>query len=73
MLYITGKITCDWIEKMSLNDFAIWIIEGAIQSYNCNLPEKYNKWNELLLCEQIEQIQHELLSFLDGTEGMVIL
>lgn len=72
MLYITGKITGDWIEKMSLNDFASWIIEGAIQSYNCNLPEGYNKWNELLLCEQIEQIQHELLSFLDGTEGVVV-
>jgi len=73
MLYIVGKITGDWIEKMSLNDFASWIIEGVIQSNNCNPLEGCDEWDELLICKQIDQIQQELLSFLEETEGSLYL
>lgn len=58
---------------MSLNDFINWIIDGAIQSYNCNLPEGYNEWDRLSLRDQIEQIQWELLSFLNDRRDEVYM
>lgn len=72
-MYIKGKITGDWLEKMSWNDFISWIIDGAIQSYNCNLPEGYNEWDRLSFHDQIEQIQWEMLSFFNDRKDEVYM
>lgn len=72
-MYIKGKITGDQLEKMSWNDFISWIIDGIIQSYNCNLPEGCNEWNRLLFHDQIEQIQWEMLLFFNDRKDEIYM
>lgn len=59
---VTGIITHDEIETMSLEDFLLWCLSGAKQSYGCNLPDGELSWEELTDEDKIGMLAYEINS-----------
>ena len=53
-------------ETMSLEEFLLWCMSGAKQSYECNLPDGELDWEELTDEDKIRMLANEINSIEDA-------
>lgn len=63
---VTGILTHDEVETMSLEDFLLWCLSGAKQSYECNLLDGELSWEELTDENKVCMLAYEINCIQDG-------